>query len=479
MSSRHLERIRTKLEEIDSLRDAIVQTLRSKQSDPKRSVIYDYRLKNLITQVQIRSLDILSTYKSSSRDIQLELSSIQLHDDNLSSLFSKYYTEVKTNRDYNQNNGIEDLRAASITTQGFIDSVFRPPLPVPEFSEAEDQGRCVDLSAIYALYMNLKAVQVPEIDGYLLFVRDIEKIYGASLSHKLKSYKEYYELFEGLGRCLIDFHRRIQPLSDVSGVYSGIEADFEERFANRDIDNYFEADEEEARTFHCDACMHEFINENTFNSHFNGKKHRKNVGTAKTGIKPQTPNPVHLTKKYKLAKAEYISLQYKDLLEEEFENALNKIRQKQTADIDQEDNASIKSVTNEDKDDEQKTYNTKNMPIGWDGKPIPMWVYKLHGLGIEYKCEICGNYSYWGRQAFEKHFTEWRHTYGMKCLRIPNTMHFREITSINDALVLHKKLAMESRFHKFNADNEEEFEDSEGNVLTKRTYEDLKREGLL
>ena len=48
--------------------------------------------------------------------------------------------------------------------------------------------------------------------------------------------------------------------------------------------------------------------------------------------------------------------------------------------------------------------NPKNLPMGWDGKPIPYWLYKLHGLGIEFKCEICGGASYWGRRAFEKHF---------------------------------------------------------------------------
>ena len=42
--------------------------------------------------------------------------------------------------------------------------------------------------------------------------------------------------------------------------------------------------------------------------------------------------------------------------------------------------------------------------MGWDGKPIPYWLYKLHGLNKEYKCEICGGASYWGRRAFEKHF---------------------------------------------------------------------------
>lgn len=40
----------------------------------------------------------------------------------------------------------------------------------------------------------------------------------------------------------------------------------------------------------------------------------------------------------------------------------------------------------------------------YDGKPIPYWLYKLHGLGVEFKCEICGNFSYMGRRAFDRHF---------------------------------------------------------------------------
>ena len=52
----------------------------------------------------------------------------------------------------------------------------------------------------------------------------------------------------------------------------------------------------------------------------------------------------------------------------------------------------------------------------------------------EFKCEICGNYSYWGRRAFERHFKEWRHQHGMRCLGIPNTKNFNEITSIEVGL---------------------------------------------
>lgn len=67
----------------------------------------------------------------------------------------------------------------------------------------------------------------------------------------------------------------------------------------------------------------------------------------------------------------------------------------------------------------------------------------------------------------------------MKCLKIPNTVHFKEITSIKDALALHHKLSMESEYSQFNIETEEEFEDTDGNILNKKTYNDLKKQGLL
>jgi splicing factor 3A subunit 3 len=129
--------------------------------------------------------------------------------------------------------------------------------------------------------------------------------------------------------------------------------------------------------------------------------------------------------------------------------------------------------------DDEPIYNPLNLPLGWDGKPIPFWLYKLHGLGIEYKCEICGNFSYWGRRAFDKHFQEWRHAHGMRCLGIPNTKHFHDITLIEDALALHNKIKHTLKVEQYNSAQDEEFEDSEGNVLNRRTYEDLARQGLL
>ena len=35
----------------------------------------------------------------------------------------------------------------------------------------------------------------------------------------------------------------------------------------------------------------------------------------------------------------------------------------------------------ESDEDDQQIYNPLKLPMGWDGKPIPYWLYKLHGLG--------------------------------------------------------------------------------------------------
>jgi len=140
--------------------------------------------------------------------------------------------------------------------------------------------------------------------------------------------------------------------------------------------------------------------------------------------------------------------------------------------------AEVIAEESEEDDDDAPIYNPLNLPLGWDGKPIPFWLYKLHGLNVEYKCEICGNYSYWGPRAYDRHFQEWRHAHGMRCLGIPNTNEFRGIVLIQDAIDLWLKIKKRNKDTHFN-ENDEEFEDSAGNVMSKRTYEDLKKQGLL
>jgi splicing factor 3A subunit 3 len=139
----------------------------------------------------------------------------------------------------------------------------------------------------------------------------------------------------------------------------------------------------------------------------------------------------------------------------------------------------VLDAADDDEDEEGATQYAANVVLGEDGKPIPYWLYKLHGLNVEYTCEICGGAGYRGRRAFDRHFQEWRHAYGMRCLGIPNTKHFHDITRIADALGLWEKLRGEGGREAFRPEAEAEFEDSAGNVLDRRTYEDLARQGLL
>lgn len=144
---------------------------------------------------------------------------------------------------------------------------------------------------------------------------------------------------------------------------------------------------------------------------------------------------------------------------------------------DEEDEEFVEEEEEEEEDD--IIYNPKNLPLGWDGKPIPYWLYKLHGLNIDYKCQICGNQTYRGPKAFQRHFSEWRHAHGMRCLGIPNTAHFANVTEIEDALALWAKLKEQKASEKFNPHMDEEFEDSLGNVVNRKTYDDMRRQGIL
>ena len=67
----------------------------------------------------------------------------------------------------------------------------------------------------------------------------------------------------------------------------------------------------------------------------------------------------------------------------------------------------------------------------------------------------------------------------MRCLGIPNTAHFANVTCIADAMALWERIKDLKSHDRWQADNEEEFEDTLGNVVNKKTYEDLRRQGLL
>jgi splicing factor 3A subunit 3 len=93
--------------------------------------------------------------------------------------------------------------------------------------------------------------------------------------------------------------------------------------------------------------------------------------------------------------------------------------------------------------------------------------------------QICGDYSYAGPRNFERHFTEWRHAYGMRALGVPNTRHFQHLTKMADVHALFEKLKREGVGAGFKPEEEEEHEDAEGNVFNRRTFLELQKQGLV
>lgn len=65
----------------------------------------------------------------------------------------------------------------------------------------------------------------------------------------------------------------------------------------------------------------------------------------------------------------------------------------------------------------------------------------------------------------------------MKCLKIPNTAHFKDVTEIAEALKLHTKILNDNYNNSFKPDIEEEFEDESGNIFTRKQYIEMKRKG--
>ncbi|KAF2598595.1 hypothetical protein F2Q68_00007112 [Brassica cretica] len=200
----------------------------------------------------------------------------------------------------------------------------------------------------------------------------------------------------------------------------------------------------------------------------------KQNGDAKSTQEPDSGKQIALTE----AKVKKLC----SLLDETIERTKQNIVKKQALtyeEMEEEREGEEERAEEESDDEEGDFYNPLKLPMGWDGKPIPYWLYKLHGLGQKFECEICGNSIYMGRRAFERHFKEFQHQHGMRCLGIPNTKNFNEITSIEEAKELWKKIQERQGVNKWRPELEEEYEDREGNIYNKKTYSDLQRQGLI
>jgi len=299
--------------------------------------------------------------------------------------------------------------------------------------------------------------------------------------------KDYHNYVGNLRDYLWSFLSRRNPMKDLSDIEYTMADDFLQRWKSRSIPGWTTPTHEEP--FYAIATDMLLSSKAAYDGHLNSKKYIK----AGAALAEKDHEEIEALKQkshehdQELAWLESQIERLKDILDEPLTSTIEDLQKRQSrtqedleadeADFSDEsanDDNNEESVS--ENSDDKAVYNPLNLPLGFDGRPIPYWLYKLHGLGIEFKCEICGNYSYWGRRAFEKHFSEWRHAFGMRCLKIPNTPHFREITSIQDALRLYERLLRESQLNAFNPEDELEVEDDQGNVMSLRDFRARKGE---
>ena len=534
MSNTILEQLRHKYEEIEQYEKVISKSLTYRDNNPNESIVSETIIKRCQDKIQQNSRDIIDLFEDKNENFKQEklimtgnidymnsnlclLKPINVNNNNnyYSNLLMKkrkadiwvnFYDKIKEIKMLNKSgNDINHSTTSDKIFNNLISDINLKTL----FTNEENFGKCLDLHELYHEYINIPNIFNSSINNkklsntnrnqillnenmediikfdYLNYLKNIDNFKNIPL--KIKKSEEYIKYIKHLAQYLKSFFVKIYPLVNFNEIQDIIDSKFEDDQEHLDNNNKTielkeEEEEHDKNQLYCQICNKSFAKETLMDAHMKSKKHLKKLNASKNNnnniLQEKNKSDEDIIREIKYN--EYQIIRYKDILQNIIDNTINQIHKKQTMtreelELDRQNELNVKKT---DKEDKKKIFNPKNIPLDWDGKPLPYWLYKVHGLGIEHKCEICGGASYWGRRAFEHHFQEWRHAYGMKCLRLPNTLQFKNITKIEDALKLHHKLIEDKNKTEFNPDVEEQYEDENGNVFNKKMIMDLKKQGL-
>ncbi|GFS32194.1 splicing factor-like protein [Actinidia rufa] len=525
MSSTLLEMTRAGHEEVERLERLIVKDLQNEPASGKDRLFQSHRVRNMIDQVTATTLKLVEIYEDKDSARKDEIAALGGQTATGTNVFSAFYDRLKEWKKtkakaiVNRSKFVSTIDAIRLHVLLMLMKSMRryskEEPPRIEFTGEEAFGRYLDMHELYNEYINSKFAEPIEYSAYLDVFSQPHKI-----ARKLKMTRQYGEYLEKLLEHLVYFFERTEPLQDLDRIFSKVTTDFEEQWADGkvqeweregkenghisaqpaviDLDYYSTVEElmevgperlKEALAalgLKTGGTVQQraerlFLTKHTPLERLDRKHFAKGSrGPEQNGV-AAAPQQAESLKEIALMEAKIIKLC--DLLHETIVRTKENVEKKQALTYEEmeaeREEEEIQADTESDDDDEQQIYNPLKLPMGWDGKPIPYWLYKLHGLGQEFKCEICGNHSYWGRRAYERHFKEWRHQHGMRCLGIPNTKNFNEITSIEEAKELWEGIQERQGVNKWRPDLEEEYEDKEGNIYNKKTYTDLQRQGLI
>lgn len=455
----------------------------------------DHEIAGFLTRIEEQSQRLLDIYKDAEGLREKEIQAISTGDP-----FEEFYKRLDEIKDFHKrypNEPVENLERAYKRRQPGEENVLGSGVE-NMFTGEEAFGQFLDLTQNHEEYLNLPGVK------RLTYIQYLD-VFDAFTAPKLpikrsnKMSDKYFTYVGDLASYLESFIKRVRPLDDLDRLFASFDEEFDKQWNANETPGWGEekaADgaqgpktEGTGEGIWCADCEKEFKNENVYKNHLTGKKHiraaeaRKSQGSgdanaASSGV---VKSAAHRLKERAIAEREHRVRSLAQALESERQATRVNVERKQGM-TERERQMELEALFAEsepagrreeesDEEGDEKIYNPLKLPLAWDGKPIPYWLYKLHGLGVEFPCEICGNFVYMGRRAFDKHFSEARHIYGLKCLGITSqTNLFREITRIEDAIRLWEKLEQDRKKDRDSRDNVVQMEDAEGNVMPERIY---------
>lgn len=450
--------------------------------------------------MQTQSKSLLSVYNDESGARAAEIQQIGAGDP-----FTEFYKQLGELKQHHSRYPNEQAENSELRYKPRPVDVDMPTIVDTVFSGEEAYGRFFDLTTSHEEYINLPNARRLNYLQYLEVFDNFAPGYGG-IKRTDKTTDQYFGYVGNLASYLESFMRKIKPLEDMDTILSSFDTEFEEQWAKDEISGWESAapasngsgpNLSSADAVWCEDCEKEFKNENVYKNHLTGRKHvkaaeqRKQRQAEGAGEKTGHSSAARL-KERAVAQREFRVKRLAAAMSTERGDTRVNVERKQgmTERERQQELDNLMSVPEpraatggegeeEEDDGEERIYNPLKLPLAWDGKPIPFWLYRLHGLGVEFSCEICGKYVYMGRRAFEKHFTEARHIYGLKCLGITNTALFRDITEIDQAVKLWEKLQKEKKKTKIDEGSVVQMEDGDGNVMPEKVYYDLQKQGLL
>ncbi|TFK43682.1 hypothetical protein BDQ12DRAFT_643299 [Crucibulum laeve] len=507
-------------EELERFEMALYTLLSRPQATHDQNLQKEHKASQILDRISSRVSSLSNIYQDEdARKAEIELLSAPSQQNDLSEFYSRLVKIQEHHAKYPDSvAGGSDLEIAALLDEpNQEDEEYEEEDPISLlFSGEEAYGKYMDLYANHTAYTNLK--NIGKRPGYLQYLDLLLSAQNApvhsDLSKETRFTKDFETYIKDLHTYLLSFMKRTQPLVDVESQQRAAADEFAQKWDVRGIPGWegspekTQANGNESAGIWCVACQKHYSKQTVYDAHLTSKKHVKAVAKQESSGAPapnpngpnvpstSTPHPTHQSSaKSRLRNSAYYTHLATSLLvalipvlNETKSNVERRFsltaREREQELLDQAKPppppvAAATEGAGEEEEEEERIYNPLKLPLGWDGKPIPYWLYKLHGLGVEYRCEICSDHVYMGRKNFDRHFQESRHAFGMRALGLPNTKHFHEITRIEDALSLAEKLKQEGRHEIFEQETMEELEDDEGNVYNRKTYEDLKKQGLI